>query len=903
MSVRGPEIDIFTQATNADDLNKGAYIHNMYGHADHLRLRSGFGQVHQFDTTLGLSTIANPVVYKKHLGSTLIRTGFGHNQVLSVFLILADTSNIAGEANRYMGRYSDLNVVQIYDLTTDEHWEEILYLQSGQTCKDIPRAHGFYESTISVNYETYPHASDKMCFFAEYNGAVIFGNEDVGIYSYHPASFSGFKWQQLNSISYVFDIVHYYSESSLIFPIMPNPGVFGATPDMAGAYPYFTTASFPKIVDGVNLQGRMCYIGNDGVLYFADANLPGSIATVNFISIGAKYPLTAVEEINGNLLIFSEQEMFFYQPAGSDIISGGNLTKLSDSIGCLGPNAITNAKGSLVWTDSNGVYLSQNGTDVKPIAGGIASFWIKDSGIAVPFTNFYHAAAGAGDNINGTSINYEFESNDDSVHVTYFAGDDLLFVVNPSQKMALVFDQTGWKVWAWESVDGQSGFAILEQSIVNPWLMANVDSMYLVGSTEDRFINDQTRIGGGISADEDITVGSYYLMEYGRGGNTDRSIEHKSEDDRIIAGKYYSDTKFQEVTGSSDVIIERWLKVDEGYQQNSSDVANDETWLLPIEIRADSPLAIADMDIKFRFDNGHYKPVFTTSLSTSVAFDLPPHLLWCFNNFTVTCEDDDGNPDRAGRNLHIECNHQVTGLHIPVRDLNRVPVLFIPMMRRSDTAISDLVSMGIKFIKAYWTITNGKGDYFERYGSAIYWQQASFGNRHSDDRGQSIDWCWKSNQIENNGGQIRLRNVFLKRLTHGEATLTYMPSNPFGGMNLIAASDWKDWSGQIVDHSENLQTIENKDDIVNRMLNTTDDAMYGRTFNNVAKWGNNSSGATGNFLIDNEQYDSVALSTSIKGEMVSVMLFGHIRDKAEDVRVNSVVVGVREGGGRRRIGR
>ena len=60
MSVRGPEIDVFTQAMSADDLNKGAYIHNMYAHADHLRLRSGFGQIAQFDTTLGLSRVATP---------------------------------------------------------------------------------------------------------------------------------------------------------------------------------------------------------------------------------------------------------------------------------------------------------------------------------------------------------------------------------------------------------------------------------------------------------------------------------------------------------------------------------------------------------------------------------------------------------------------------------------------------------------------------------------------------------------------------------------------------------------------------------------------------------------------------------------------------------------------------
>ena len=455
MAQRGQEINLLLQSTDCEDLTKGAYIHNMYGQGDHLRLRSGFGQAHQFDTTLGLVSSFNsendqewPVEYLKHLGSKMLRTSFGHKQIVSVHLVRAHTGSVYnGHFVNRAGRHGLYNLVHIYDATTGESWEELVYQQTAQGARNLPSAFGSYETTLSANRENYLAASDKVCFFTAYGPALIFGNTDIGILSYQPASFSGKRVVQFDGISRDEDNQFFYSESSLIHPVMPTKGVFRE------AYRYFDKTSFPKVVDCCEWQGRVAYAGIDGILYFSDVSFPGCISAPNFLSLRSNRPLRAVREINGSLLVFTDEETFLYQPSGSDIVSGGSLIRISDSVGCLGSNAAIKAKGSVFWTDKNGVYVSQNGTDLTPLGTSIGSFWRRDEGIAVPLNVYSSIQVVAPPNNTGIKINYEFDPTDDGVHLAHNAKTDLLTVVYPKQTMALVLGPRGWSVWSWESVD------------------------------------------------------------------------------------------------------------------------------------------------------------------------------------------------------------------------------------------------------------------------------------------------------------------------------------------------------------------------------------------------------------------------------------------------------------------
>ncbi len=66
------------------------------------------------------------------------------------------------------------------------------------------------------------------------------------------------------------------------------------------------------------------------------------------------------------------------------------------------------------------------------------------------------------------------------------------------------------------------------------------------------------------------------------------------------------------------------------------------------------------------------------------------------------------------------------------------------------------------------------------------------------------------------------------------------------------------------------------------------------------------SGATGTisdtYLVDDEEVDVIAVSDSVKGAHVTVMIWGMLRNKAERLAVESVKAVIRAVGGRRRGG-
>jgi hypothetical protein len=87
------------------------------------------------------------------------------------------------------------------------------------------------------------------------------------------------------------------------------------------------------------------------------------------------------------------------------------------------------------------------------------------------------------------------------------------------------------------------------------------------------------------------------------------------------------------------------------------------------------------------------------------------------------------------------------------------------------------------------------------------------------------------------------------------------------------------------------------------MYDSVTDAMHDRTFNNKATWGDASDTSDGNYLIDDEEYDTINMSTSVKGEYFSWMLFGHMNNSAENLEISSIKATLRPAGGRRRKGR
>jgi hypothetical protein len=171
---------------------------------------------------------------------------------------------------------------------------------------------------------------------------------------------------------------------------------------------------------------------------------------------------------------------------------------------------------------------------------------------------------------------------------------------------------------------------------------------------------------------------------------------------------------------------------------------------------------------------------------------------------------------------------------------------------------------------------------------------------------QCVDWAYKSDQVDNNGAQIMARGLYADVKSQGSAELH--ANDPrhgwlWGVYNVLLGSDYKGWVSQVVDYNENITKVVNKLTIRSRMMDSSGD-MKTRTFNNAAKWSSAGTPANGNYLIDDQEEDEIAVSDGVRGQRLSYMVFGFIRNKAERFGLKRLTAVIKQRGRRRRrIGR
>ena len=152
-----------------------------------------------------------------------------------------------------------------------------------------------------------------------------------------------------------------------------------------------------------------------------------------------------------------------------------------------------------------------------------------------------------------------------------------------------------------------------------------------------------------------------------------------------------------------------------------------------------------------------------------------------------------------------------------------------------------------------------------------------------------------------NSDQVRTRGLYTRITSHGKAVVSPSPGYPYGLYNAAFGSDNGIYNSQVVDGTDGLSTVPEKISIRTRIQNSAG-AMVQKVFS-IAKYGDPAAAATGDLLIDNEQVDSIAMSTSARGGSIGVILFGFIKDKAESVRLHAAKMTYKVIGGARRRGR
>lgn len=861
MAVPGVEFELIAGGVEDRNLERGDWAQNVWRPEGQqfLSVRSGFGQLGQIDTTLGnvsnMFKSVNPVDfsagYKKHLGSHTIETEFGTTQVLSVFQVRSSSGEgVAGTGADPSNRWGLYYSVSIHDVDTGEFYEEILHNHTGQnkspgsvTTTNIPSTwHGCYETNQDYDRQNFVGGLEDPFFFITFQSGVIFGNEFAGILSYFPVDFRKIKTGQVESAQQN-DWVNGRSESSLISRLTAVDGVFDE------GFVYRNDSEIPSVKAIASVGGRLAVAGRNEV-FFSDVGTPNSFAANNFIQVPTSSSITAMTQVLDNLMIFTDDETFFYQPSVGELASSGFLVTISKTVGCVSQNAVYSTGSGTFWVGKTGIYLTGNGTDFEELSLPISSFF--GSGITSPL-NHYLTASGVSDPVNNqqpTTLN-RYRSGE-TVSLVYWEEKQVLIASFAESNVCWVYSGGEWSIWPLESsvaVSGDTSFVGVTKNIDNPFVMYSGDRLFIVGGIEAENITDAI-------TSEQVDNTSYYLLEYGRGGGIDRSI--KSEDSRSIVG-------FWKLVSGSAADTNRYYIGKPNYNNNTSkyeipvDLVTDATRKNPVS----TALSFDWKDSNFAFDASGL---------------VPTERLYNSANYTLALT-----PAAGKDNLSLALGAAVV-TNTTVNQRNPWYIL------TGSVVTGNFWGYGISNVTASVTSSSGTS------AAAVYVWQSYYGALNADDnKAQSVDWAYKGIQTSDNNAQIQTRGLFTSMVSHGTATTELKTGWIWGVYNTLVGSDWKGWSSQVIDFTGgNIESITNKLTVRSRFK--TGSNLTKRTFNNAATYGE--------FLIDDEEYDTISTSDTTRGEAVSYMMFGFIRNKAESLKIKSSKMLLRlKSKSRRRVGR
>jgi len=863
MATSMQEMEVLTPGMDQNHPEKGQYYQNVYYKNGALTVRPGFGQLAEYDTTLGMPEVTRAGVhdsgYHKHLGSHAILTNFGHEQIVSVH----SSTCYTGEHND-RGSWTKVYAVNIYDITTGERWEEIISRHTSEmdlNVSPLVEWHGTYETNKDAEFGGWLYASDSNVFFEESNDALFFGSEEMGFRVYIPADFNTNRRKQVNGTTSV-DAAPPYSEPSIIIPVAPADGQF------KDAYVYLSSATMPDPIDAASLGSRMA-IARDRDVFFSDEGRPASFMSLNTISIPSEMEITAIESVNDNLMIFTEGETFLYQPnIGGALVSAGRISSVSRSVGCIGPATITKAEGSIVWMDKNGVYSSSGRMDVRKMSGPIQPFF--DDSISNPLSHY-----AATDNMSNTQPRSFFDNRDISdANMSYEPSLGMIMLSIPSQNIVWVYQANNWLLWNLESIVNNNQVGA-KNNITGARILAVGNNIYLVGGTDTYTSTEASRFGVSSTA----KTKSFYILELGRGGGLDRSV-HEAEDKREFVGHYSSLAASSPAASEGTAFfIDKPVKVRKGFYTG----VTEDIYMVPISFVIPYDPAspqVRQLNLNITIDNSILTPL-------AVAPTTLPSIEYYIPSERFGSQGSWADISLSGDVLSL---HWSSGTSMNLVYGKKNPIIFIPM--KATPGASDHVYLGAAKIGANevsFTDQSGAKKHCDLY----FWNQfvpKTGGVHGGDDVAQPVDWVLKSGQIKiDDSKQIKLRTIYSKAVTSGEAdTIPAGFTSDTKLMNVVLSADWKDYVGQASDFlsTGGIKTENGSTSTRDRLKN----------FNGTMTWDDS-------IVVDDEQYDTLASSQSVKGEHVSVMAFGHVRDKAEGLTVDSIKACYREAGGRRRKGR
>lgn len=568
MATKAQEVEILGGGISADSPDPGSFVMNMLRRNGAWRVRKGFGQLDQFDTSMSRNVTSATYSgwgYRRHLGSYYMQTNFGHEQIVS--LLVGKCSTTLGPVKEQI---HFLYLVNIYDVTTGDRWEEPVFVQTCENARnetqmavtfDPPEWHGVYETCQDKSYQSWvsAQAASKQAgkrrdsalleasnspFFVEYADVLYFGTPTMGTVAYIPCTFRGNRRKGLDDV-FFHEWAEPYSETAVIrrAPMVPGPS--------KKAFAYFNTTDFPSATAATKVGNRVVY-ASGRTLFFSDEGYPTSVVKANTVDISCDGEITAIAELGSGVVVFTDSETWYYRPSNEFLASSGVLRRVTENTGCASPSAFTRVEEALFWADANGAYLMGADLNMTKASQGLDRFF-TDS-ISNPFTSFYTETSTGYTDLVFQQPQTHIRMDTTGLNVEYCPFLSAVLMTVPGQNLSLCYAEGQWSLWTYTSVVKKSaagrpvpGVASGDDAdnpggnIASPWLVSSATDLWLIGGMDKETLADAT------SLDDDIISESYYILQYGRGGAIDRSqdewdINHLNapgrEDSRQFAGRY-----------------------------------------------------------------------------------------------------------------------------------------------------------------------------------------------------------------------------------------------------------------------------------------------------------------------------------------------------------------------------
>lgn len=944
MATLGQEQNLLTAGVQQDGVLRGSWAQNLWQSQGTFSVRPGWGVRAELDTTVSNNVGAGDQAanrthfsvlhngYKNHLGSALVRTNFGHEQIISVFSGRFLPGNLGADPRNE--NYDSFYAARIYDLTTNRSWEEMLYrttaemiggneiIYSASAASHPSEWYGNYETSFEVDNSGFISSDfNSDWFFHVDKGQVYFGSPSAGMFNYRPADFYGYRHQQLGTAN-KFDWHEGYSESSLICRIHFTNGVFEE------GFVYADGSNISKIVAAASFRGRLVY-ATEYEIWFADQGRPNNVIARNFIAVPSRDRVTAMAELQGNLIIFTERETFLYIPSEGTIVSQGRPPiKTSESVGCIGQRAVTKNEGILSWVAHSGIYSSSTGKDIRELSEQIRSFWSGNGLMTNPMTSYFEANSGYAsiNSVNPPRTLLQFDPS--RVTLAYNHEKKALIMGCPNVNGCWAY--TGiWSWWPMESSVSKDGagnpVVSSSQNLTEPWVLATTTDIYSVCGIDASPISDasNTIISATVRdypvAPTDVpaplssSTASFVITELGYGGALDRSSF--KEDKRINGSSYLPVIR-------PDADFEYGAFYFEKAYLEKDHITGVERYWVPVSLvppvhtkLGGNP--IESYELFFAYDSAQWNPEPTAAPNSDISLRYSTERLishGAANAVVSKVTDATGAADPAGGHIHIKFDG--TTATIPASSWTYQPNLNIVEYRKNPLFEIGFVKSTTASVNGFyiWPKTVGAiGNNVKSSSTTVdpmamlVWSQQFIGtaDSHNDNaKAQAVDWAYKSSERSEGGVQIKARGIYAKLSSRGRGLQAnrIVPNWVWGLYNVILGSDSKDYTSQIIDYDDNIQKIEDKSTIRSRMRNTSG-ALSERTFNNAATWGDEGTPGDGNYLIDDQETDNIATSDSVKGQRISYMVFGFIQDRAESLGIEKLIGVFRPGGRRRRTGR